>query len=89
LARCVCAARGQECSATTIGTGELGARVSLLTRAETATQMHVSMSTVRRLGASGAITEVRVGKRAVRVDAESVEEHRRAGRRPAPSQEAA
>jgi excisionase family DNA binding protein len=56
-------------------------RISLLTRHEAAERLNVSFSTVRRLGAEGKITEVQVGKRAVRIDPESVEAHIRAGRR--------
>ena len=53
----------------------------LLLRKEAAERLHVSESTVVRLGRSGAITEVKVGKRAVRIDAKSVEAHIRACRR--------
>jgi len=51
----------------------------LLTRDEAAERLHVSFSTVRRLAAEGKITEVQVGKRAVRVDGDSVEAHLRSG----------
>jgi excisionase family DNA binding protein len=50
--------------------------------------MNVSFSTVRRLGASGEITEIKLGKRAVRIDPASVEAYIRAGRR-APCRDAA
>ena len=46
-----------------------------LTRREAAERLRVSFSTVRRLGAEGKITEVQVSKRAVRIDAASVEAH--------------
>jgi excisionase family DNA binding protein len=49
--------------------------------------MRVSFSTVRRLGAKGDITEIRLG-RVVRIDPKSVEAYIRAGRR-APSKDAA
>ena len=52
-----------------------------LTREEAAKRLHVSFSTVRRLGAEGKITEVQESKRAVRIEAASVEAHIRAGRR--------
>jgi excisionase family DNA binding protein len=42
---------------------------ALLLRSEAAEQLHVSESTVKRLVRSGAITEIKVGKRAVRIDA--------------------
>jgi excisionase family DNA binding protein len=45
----------------------------LLKRSETADLMHVSVSTVRRIARAGLITEVRVSKGAVRIDAESVD----------------
>lgn len=64
-----------------VRTGSVMARVVLLTRGETAVRLRVSVMTVRRLGAAGLITEVQVGKRAVRIDAASVAEHIRASRR--------
>jgi len=59
----------------------------LLTRDEAAERLHVSESTVVRLGRAGSITEIRVGKRGIRIDPASVERYIRAGRRP--SREAA
>jgi excisionase family DNA binding protein len=50
----------------------------LLTRVEAAERLHVSLSTVRRLGAAGVIAEVRVSDRLVRIDPVSVEAHIRA-----------
>jgi excisionase family DNA binding protein len=47
----------------------------LLDRGEAAERLHVSQMTVRRLGAAGHLTEVRVGERAVRIDEDSVERH--------------
>jgi excisionase family DNA binding protein len=47
----------------------------LLDRSEVADLLHVSEMTVRRLGAAGHLTEVRVGKRAVRVTEASIEAH--------------
>lgn len=47
----------------------------LLDRAETAERLHVSEMTVRRLGREGHLTEIRVGKRAIRITEESVNEH--------------
>jgi excisionase family DNA binding protein len=47
----------------------------LLDRAETAARLHVSEMTVRRLGAAGRLTEVRVGERAIRIDEDSIERH--------------
>ena len=44
----------------------------LLDRAEVAERLGVSVMSVRRLAAAGHLTEVRVGKRAIRVDEESV-----------------
>lgn len=55
-------------------------RTALLLRSEAARLLHVSESTVVRLGRSGSITEIRVSKRAVRIDPESVEAHIRARR---------
>lgn len=43
------------------------AAVSLLTRKEAADRLHVSESTVIRLIRAGALTEVRIGKRVVRI----------------------
>ncbi len=45
----------------------------LLDRREVAERLHVSMSTVRRLGKAGALVEVQVGPRAVRVTRDSVD----------------
>jgi excisionase family DNA binding protein len=45
----------------------------LLTRAEAAERLHVSIQTVRRLGESGDLDEVQVGPRAVRVRGSSVD----------------
>jgi len=45
----------------------------LLDRGEVARILHVSETTVRRLGQRGHLTEVRVSDRAIRVEAESVE----------------
>lgn len=45
----------------------------LLKRAEVAERLHVSPRTVMRLGRSGALTEVRVGTRTVRITPESVD----------------
>ena len=56
--------------------------IPLLTRDEAAERLHVSESTVVRLGRSGAITEIRVGKRGIRIDPASVERYIRARRRP-------
>jgi excisionase family DNA binding protein len=64
-----------------------GAAVPLLTRPEVARRLGLSFSTIRRLGASGEITEIKLGKRAVRIDPASVEAFIRAGRR-TPSQAA-
>lgn len=55
----------------------------LLTRDEAARLLRVSESTVVRLGRTGAIREVRVGKRAIRIDPASVAAHIRASRRQA------
>lgn len=55
--------------------------IALLTRRETAQRLHVSFSTVLRLGAEGKITEVQVSKRGVRIDSDSVDAHLQAGRR--------
>ncbi len=52
----------------------------LLDRAETAERLNVSTMTVRRLGAAGALEEIRVSARAIRITEESVERHL-AGRR--------
>ncbi len=53
----------------------------LLLCSEAARLLNVSESTVVRLARSGAITEIRVGKRAVRVDPASVAAHIRARRK--------
>lgn len=45
----------------------------LYTRAEAATRLRVSQSTIRRYGASGLIEERRVGPHLIRVTVESVE----------------
>ncbi len=45
----------------------------LLTRAEAAERLHVSVQTVRRLAESGHLAEVQVSARAVRVRAASVD----------------
>jgi excisionase family DNA binding protein len=45
----------------------------LLTRAEAAGRLHVSVQTVRRLGESGHLDEVQISARAVRVRAASVD----------------
>jgi excisionase family DNA binding protein len=50
----------------------------LLTRDETAERLHVSESTVVRLGRSGDLTEIRIGKRSVRIDPLSVDAYIRA-----------
>jgi excisionase family DNA binding protein len=47
----------------------------LLDRGETAERLHVSSMTVRRLGKAGHLTEVRVGKRAIRIEEDSVERY--------------
>ena len=47
----------------------------LLDRAEVAGRLHLSVMTVRRLGATGDLTEVRVGKRAIRIEEDSVERY--------------
>jgi excisionase family DNA binding protein len=47
----------------------------LLRRSEAAERLNVSEMTVRRLGKAGDLTEVRVGKRAVRVTEDSIERH--------------
>jgi excisionase family DNA binding protein len=52
--------------------GETG---RLLDRSEVAERLHVSPMTVRRLGASGRLDEIRVGERAIRIPEESVERH--------------
>jgi excisionase family DNA binding protein len=52
----------------------------LLDRAEVAARLHLSEMTVRRLGRTGHLTEVRVGERAIRILEDSVEAHI-AGRR--------
>jgi excisionase family DNA binding protein len=56
--------------------------VPLLTRKEAATRLHVSPSTMIRLGRSGAITEIRVA-RTVRIDPASVEAYIRSRSGPA------
>jgi excisionase family DNA binding protein len=48
---------------------------SLLTRKEAAKRLHVSESTIIRLVRAGALAEARIGKRAVRIPAASVEAH--------------
>ncbi len=48
---------------------------SLLDRSEVAARLRVSEMTVRRLGRAGHLTEVRVGKRAIRIEEDSVERH--------------
>jgi len=48
------------------------ANPELLTRAEAAEQLRVSERTVRRLGAAGKITDVRLTEHTVRIDAASV-----------------
>lgn len=45
----------------------------LLTRAEVAERLRISVQTVRRLGESGHLAEVQVSARAVRVRADSVD----------------
>jgi excisionase family DNA binding protein len=47
----------------------------LLDRGETADRLHVSVMTVRRLGAAGDLEEIRVGKRGIRIPEESVERY--------------
>jgi excisionase family DNA binding protein len=47
----------------------------LLDRTETADRLHVSVMTVRRLGAAGDIEEIRVGTRSIRISEESVERY--------------
>ena len=47
----------------------------LLTRGEAAERLSVSEMTVRRLGQADRLTEIRVGKRAIRIDEDSVERH--------------
>jgi predicted site-specific integrase-resolvase len=51
--------------------------------------MHVSVSTVRRLGRAGLIAEVQVSKGAIRIDAESVDAFIRSRRRTAVAGDAA
>lgn len=53
--------------------------MGLIRRCEVAERLHVSMSTVRRLGKSGDLVEVQIGKRAVRVEADSVDRLIRSG----------
>jgi excisionase family DNA binding protein len=45
----------------------------LLRREEVADRLHVSVTTVRRLGRSGALAEVRIGRRMIRIKAGSVD----------------
>ena len=47
----------------------------LLDRGEAADRLHVSEMTVRRLGRSGDLEEIRVSERAVRITEASVEAH--------------
>ena len=49
----------------------------LLLRSEAAERLNVSESTVVRLGRAGEITEIRVGKRAVRIDPASLKAYLR------------
>ncbi len=51
----------------------------LLTRAEAAERLHLSVQTIRRLADAGQLTEVRVGLRAVRVHRGDVERLARDG----------
>ena len=47
----------------------------LLDRGETADRLHVSVMTIRRLGAAGDLEEIRVGKRGIRITEQSVDEY--------------
>ena len=51
----------------------MSAEDELLTRAEAAGRLHVSVQTIRRLAESGHLAEVQVSARAVRVRAASVD----------------
>jgi excisionase family DNA binding protein len=51
----------------------MAAEDELLTRAEAAERLHVSVQTVRRLAEAGHLDEVQVGLRAVRVRGSSVD----------------
>ena len=58
-------------------------RYPLLTRREVGERLHVSESTLDRLARSGAITKIRVGKRAVRFDPLTVDAYLARARVPA------
>ena len=45
----------------------------LLTRMEAAQRLNVSLSTLKRLGRAGAVDEIRVGERLIRIDPGSVD----------------
>jgi excisionase family DNA binding protein len=56
-------------------TGRRTVTGNLLDRRETAGRLHVSIMTVRRLGAAGDLEEIRVGKRGIRITEESLERY--------------
>lgn len=63
-------------------------RTPLLTRREATERLNVSESTLKRLAYAGDITEIRVGKRGVRIDPASIEAYIRANRRLPPGVQA-
>jgi excisionase family DNA binding protein len=80
--------RGYRCCRETDDRSGCVRRAPLLTRKEAAARLHVSASTMIRLGRSGAITEVRVA-RTVRIDPTSVERYIRSRSGPRAQQQAA
>ena len=58
-------------------------QVSLLTRKQAAERLNVSVSTLRRLGRSGDIAEIRIRQRSIRIDPSSVDAYLARGRVPA------
>lgn len=50
-------------------------QLPLLTREEAAERLNVSVSTLRRLGRSGAVDEIRISARLIRIDPASVDSY--------------
>lgn len=60
--------------------------VPLLTRGEAAERLHVSISTLRRMARAGAVDEIRVSARLIRIDPQSVDSYIASRRGATPAQ---